>query len=194
MPGATFAYEALTDEAQSIVNKYSYDPFGNVGTQVEAIAQPFKYVGQFGVMSEPNGFYYMRARYYDPQVGRFISEDPLGFGGGDVNLMAYVGNNPVNNIDPLGLYNDPLDYVIVFGGVLTTYGIVTLNPVAMGVGAVITIGGTLYQSGPGLVKQAKEMAGEIKEKVLEPARKKDNETIKQIDGFENMTTAEKKCP
>jgi len=53
-------------------------------------------------MTEPNGFYYMRARYYDPQVGRFISEDPIGFEGGDVNLYAYVGNNPVNLIDPNG--------------------------------------------------------------------------------------------
>ncbi|MBI5695630.1 MAG: hypothetical protein HZC51_07820 [Nitrospirae bacterium] len=61
---ATGGTVALTDQAQSIVNKYSYDPFGNVGTQVEAIAQPFKYVGQFGVMAEPSGFYYMRARYY----------------------------------------------------------------------------------------------------------------------------------
>jgi len=58
----------------------------------------------FGVISEPNGLYYMRARYYDPQVGRFISEDPLSFGGGDVNLMAYAGNNPVNRIDPWGLW------------------------------------------------------------------------------------------
>jgi RHS repeat-associated protein len=53
---------------------------------VEAVTQPFKYVGQYGVMVEPNGLYYMRARYYDPSLGRFISEDPAGFGGGDVNL------------------------------------------------------------------------------------------------------------
>jgi uncharacterized protein RhaS with RHS repeats len=45
----------------------------------------------------------MRARYYDPEVGRFISEDPIGFEGGDVNLMVYVGNNPILLIDPLGL-------------------------------------------------------------------------------------------
>ena len=65
--------------------------------------QPFKYVGQYGVMAEPNGLYDMRARYDDLDVGRFISEDPLGFGGGDINLYAYVQNNPVNRIDPLGL-------------------------------------------------------------------------------------------
>jgi uncharacterized protein RhaS with RHS repeats len=44
----------------------------------------------------------MRARYYDPEVGRFISEDPIGFQGGEVNLCAYVGNNPVNLVDPQG--------------------------------------------------------------------------------------------
>ncbi len=94
---------AMTDSTQVMVNKYAYDPFGNVVNQVEAVSQPFKFVGQYGVMTEPNGFYYMRARYYDPEVGRFISEDPSGFEGGDVNLCAYASNNPVLLIDPLGL-------------------------------------------------------------------------------------------
>jgi RHS repeat-associated protein len=86
------------------VNKYAYTPFGAIANQQEAISQPFKYVGKYGVMTEPNGLNYMRARYYDPSVGRFISEDPLGFGGGDVNLMAYVGNQPINGIYPQGLW------------------------------------------------------------------------------------------
>ena len=112
--GQTYCYHyngigstiAITDSNQAIINKYSYDAFGTIANQQETIAQPFKYVGQAGVMTEPNGFYYMKARYYDPQVGRFISEDPTGFDGGDVNLMAYVGNNPVNRIDPEGLWNN----------------------------------------------------------------------------------------
>jgi RHS repeat-associated protein len=95
---------ALTDASANVVNKYAYTPFGAIANQQEAISQPFKYVGQYGVMTEPNGFNYMRARYYDPAVGRFISEDPTGFGGGDVNLMAYVGNQPINGIDPQGLW------------------------------------------------------------------------------------------
>ena len=45
--------------------------------------------------------YYYRARYYDPEIGRFISEDPLGFQAG-MNFYAYVGNNPINNNDPTG--------------------------------------------------------------------------------------------
>jgi uncharacterized protein RhaS with RHS repeats len=48
--------------------------------------------------------YYYRARYYSPELQRFISEDPIRLAGGDVNYYAYVGNNPVNWIDPLGLF------------------------------------------------------------------------------------------
>jgi RHS repeat-associated protein len=86
-----------------VVNAYAYTPDGMILGENEAFAQPFKYVGQLGVMAEPNGLYYMRARYYNPAVGRFISEDPLGFGGGDVNLYVYAGNNPVVGVDPWGL-------------------------------------------------------------------------------------------
>jgi RHS repeat-associated protein len=94
---------ALTDMSQNVVNSYAYDPFGTVLNQAETVSQPFKFVGRYGVMAEPNGLYYMRARYYDPTVGRFISEDPIGFAGGDVNLYAYVQNDPVNRRDPYGL-------------------------------------------------------------------------------------------
>ena len=47
--------------------------------------------------------YYYRARWYDANLGRFISEDPIGFAGGDVNLFGYVKNKPVNHRDPIGL-------------------------------------------------------------------------------------------
>ena len=96
---------AITDASQTMVNKYAYTPFGRLANEVEtSFSQPFKFVGQHGVMTEPNGFYYMLARYYDPEVGRFISEDPIGFEGGDVNFYAYVANNPINKIDPSGLW------------------------------------------------------------------------------------------
>ena len=52
--------------------------------------------------SPPTGLYYNRARYYDPQLGRFISEDPIGLEGG-INAYAYAGNDPVNGTDPFGL-------------------------------------------------------------------------------------------
>ena len=95
---------AMTNASQNYVNRYAYSAYGKIAAQNETIPQPFKYVGQFGVQYEADHhLYYMRARYYDPDTGRFISEDPIGFGGGQTNLYAYVGGDPVNNIDPTGL-------------------------------------------------------------------------------------------
>jgi RHS repeat-associated protein len=91
----------MTDLSKHIQNSYAYTPFGGL-TQSESFHQPFTFSGEYGVLEEPSGLYYMRARYYDPQIGRFISEDPIRFAGGDVNLYAYAGNNPVNYVDPWG--------------------------------------------------------------------------------------------
>ena len=64
--------------------------------------------------------YYYRNRYYDPRIGRFISEDPIGLAGG-INLYSYVGNNAVNLIDPWGL----IDWSNVIKGGLTGGGGIT---------------------------------------------------------------------
>ena len=75
-------------------------PGGNPIGTLPSIANPFAYTGR--EWDKETGLYYYRARYYTSQIGRFISEDPIGFTGG-INLYVYVGNNPVNKIDPLGL-------------------------------------------------------------------------------------------
>jgi RHS repeat-associated protein len=93
---------AITDNTGQVVNSYCYSPEGLVGAQ-ETINNPFTYVGRFGVMAEGTGLYYMRARYYDPEVGRFINKDPIGYAGG-MNLYGYVGNNLVGLVDPWGLF------------------------------------------------------------------------------------------
>ena len=93
---------AITNSSQQTVNTYAYDPYGKLMAETETIAQPFKYVGQLGIQAEGNNLYYMRARYYDANIGRFISEDPAGVSGG-LNLYAYVGGNPVMAVDPSGL-------------------------------------------------------------------------------------------
>jgi uncharacterized protein RhaS with RHS repeats len=54
---------------------------------------------------------YSRARFYDAKLGRFISEDPIGFVGGDVNTFNYVGGNPQNFTDSLGLQGGPVNYL-----------------------------------------------------------------------------------
>jgi RHS repeat-associated protein len=92
---------ALTDKHGNVVQRYDYDSFGNLQQQGESIEQPFTYTAR--ELDEETGLYYYRARYYDPQVGRFVTKDPIGFDGGDVNLYAYVGNNAINKKDPTGL-------------------------------------------------------------------------------------------
>jgi len=92
----------LTAASGSYVNNYSYLPFGEELSKTEAVANPFEYVGQWGVMNEGNGLNFMRARYYDPNLGRFTAIDPIGLSGGDTNFYRYVGNSPVSFIDPLG--------------------------------------------------------------------------------------------
>jgi RHS repeat-associated protein len=71
------------------------------------VKQPYGFTGR--EWDSETGLYFYRARYYDPQMGRFISKDPIGFAGGDVVLYGYVQNDPVNFIDPWGhepWYND----------------------------------------------------------------------------------------
>lgn len=92
---------ALTDSNNQVVNRYTYSPYGLIENKAETITQPFTYAGQFGIMTEAGNLYYMRARYYDAETGRFISEDPIGFDGG-LNLYAYVGGNPIGVVDPNG--------------------------------------------------------------------------------------------
>ena len=59
------------------------------------------------------GLQYNRARWYDGQVGRFVSEDPIGLVGG-VNQFAYVGDNPQNGVDPSGLYEIDVHYYLTY--------------------------------------------------------------------------------
>jgi RHS repeat-associated protein len=93
---------ALTNASNEVINRYAYSPYGELLGQQESFTQPFKYAGQVGIFTESENLYYMRARYYDAEVGRFISEDPAGFVDGP-NLYAYVGGNPIMAVDPTGL-------------------------------------------------------------------------------------------
>ncbi|TYQ16022.1 UNVERIFIED_CONTAM: RHS repeat-associated protein [Acetivibrio alkalicellulosi] len=89
---------ALTDIKGNILNTYEYDAFGNILTFTENVDNRFKYSGeQYDKISEQ---YYLRARYYNPVLGRFTQEDT--YRGDGLNLYAYVSNNPVKYVDPTG--------------------------------------------------------------------------------------------
>lgn len=96
----------LTSAAGAYVNRYSYLPFGEVLAAQDGVPNPFRYVGEFGVLDpggqdDPVG-YLMRFRHYDPVLGRFTAPDPIGLEGDDPNYYRYVSNAPLGYIDPDG--------------------------------------------------------------------------------------------
>lgn len=91
-----------------IIESYSYDAFGKTTIRDAdgEILTKSQYGNRFMFTGREydteTGLYYYRARYYNPEIGRFLQPDPIGYAGG-FNLYAYVDNNPINAIDPWGL-------------------------------------------------------------------------------------------
>ncbi len=89
----------LVDSTGHIKNRYRYSPWGALEDSLEAVPNVLKYAGR--EYDPETHLYFNHARYYDPQLARFISEDPIGQNGG-TNQFAYAGNNPVGAADPSG--------------------------------------------------------------------------------------------
>ncbi|MEI5639457.1 MULTISPECIES: IPT/TIG domain-containing protein [unclassified Pseudoalteromonas] len=103
---------AISNKEGEVIARYGYTPFGKrfdapgFTEQNQAITTPFGYNGRDGVITDNNGLIYMRARYYSPELRRFVSKDPIR--GeindlGSLNRYAYVGGDPINLVDPSGL-------------------------------------------------------------------------------------------
>ncbi|MEU1133460.1 RHS repeat-associated core domain-containing protein, partial [Streptomyces sp. NPDC005900] len=88
---------AVADEAGTKVDTYSYSPRGVARSTSEKVTQPYRFTAGY---QDPTGLYHFRARYYDPNVGRFNSPDPSGQ---EENPYLYAEGDPVNRIDPEGL-------------------------------------------------------------------------------------------
>jgi RHS repeat-associated protein len=102
--------QTITDEDQAIVWQAEYSPFGEMTLVIESVVNNVRFPGQYFDLE--SGFYYNYFRYYDPGLGRYITADPIGLGGG-VNTYAYTEGNPINFTDSLGLklgYIDPIFY------------------------------------------------------------------------------------
>jgi RHS repeat-associated protein len=91
---------SLTNASAAVAASYTYDSFGNLTTSTGTLTNPFRYTGR--EFDAETSLYFYRARYYDPNLGRFISEDPGGFTGG-VDFYKYVVNRPTSLTDPAGL-------------------------------------------------------------------------------------------
>lgn len=109
---ATYFYQSdalgsvarVVDDAGAVKASLVYDSFGQILSGTGDPQSAYAFQGR--EFDKESGLYYFRARYYDPRLGRFISEDPLGFEGG-ANFFAFVHNNPINSTDPLGLKGNP---------------------------------------------------------------------------------------
>ncbi len=103
----------MTDSSGTVVWAADYKPFGQVdwtivwppdygGITVNTIENNLRLAGQY--YDAETGLHYNYHRYYHPATGRYLTPDPIGLLGG-INLYSYVQNNPINFIDPLGLFS-----------------------------------------------------------------------------------------
>ena len=102
----------LTNGTGAITKQYSYDAFGVETDKADNDTNPFRYCGEY--YDTETDSIYLRARYYRPTAGRFITEDPIRDG---LNWYSYCRNNPIIFIDPLGLVSVGLrDYAGTYSG------------------------------------------------------------------------------
>lgn len=109
---------AMTDAttAANVTHKYQYDDFGKLLQSEEEDENLYRYVGRFGVSYEDQAISFMCARYYDPEIGRFLSEDPIW----STNLYPYADNNPIMLSDPQG--KNPVAAFDVFAMTMGYFG------------------------------------------------------------------------
>ena len=92
---------AMTCESAGLGDLASYYVYGEIEDRPQTTDTLFLFAGKYGVQTDANGLYYMRARYYSPEIGRFINEDPVRDG---LNWYEYAGGNPISRVDPSGLF------------------------------------------------------------------------------------------
>jgi len=126
----------VTDANKNIVWKASYNPFGRASMEVEQIKLNLRADGQYA--DEETGLYYNWNRYYNPELGRYITSDPLGLQAG-VNTYIYVNGNPINYTDPFGLWG--------VGGLYN--GTMEGGFASIGYGSNTSVGGGLFFNATG---------------------------------------------
>ncbi len=94
----------LAGENGGVNERHDYSAFGEQGSALPAGNTSFLFGGKVGYYTDARQRLYARARHYGPSQGRWMSKDPIGFNSGDYNLYRYVRNNPVDGVDPSGLW------------------------------------------------------------------------------------------
>lgn len=97
---------ALTDATGAVTDAYAYSPYGQMLRQTGGNPQPFTFIGRYGVRREGSALYQMRARYYSPATGSFLTRDPLRPRPEDIHALNpyhYAAGDPLRAVDPEGL-------------------------------------------------------------------------------------------
>lgn len=113
---------AITGSDGATLASYAYEPFGSLRAQSGSLTNPWTFTGR--LLDAESGLLFLRNRYYDSRSGTFLTADPIGIAGG-INLYGYVGNNPVNLIDPFGLRVEIGQREVAFGNYHT---VIVLTP------------------------------------------------------------------
>jgi len=90
---------AVTDASGAVLGSYAYEPFGSLRQSTGSLTTPSTFTGR--PLDAESGLLFLRHRYYDARIGTFLTPDPIGIKGG-INFYRYVGNNPMNLLDPFG--------------------------------------------------------------------------------------------
>lgn len=117
-------------EAGTITDRYNYGAYGEIVQRSGTTANAFLYIGQYGIATDANGLYHMRARHYNPEIKAFINEDDIVGNIEDtqsLNRYAYAEGNPIIYIDPEG------HFITIAAGA--------------GIGAIIGAGGSIISQG-----------------------------------------------
>ncbi len=96
---------AITNGQGTVTDTFTYGPYGEQCGRTGKTRTPFLYNGRYGVETDNNGLYYMRARYYNPDIKRFINQDVIQGSLEDsrsLNRFVYTNGNPINGFDPFG--------------------------------------------------------------------------------------------
>jgi RHS repeat-associated protein len=157
---------ALSNSANQLEEQYSYGPFGQ-SNDIGHVGNPLRYTARR--LDSETGRYYYRARYYEPQWGKFLQADPLGYADG-MNAYAYVGHDPVNLVDPYGT-------TATRGGYSSSAGNVSTGGSAFDLGS----GGN---SSGGILADVRQLAQATQSPSLGSVL---SELATPISGFENHT-------
>jgi RHS repeat-associated protein len=149
---------ALADSAGVVQTSYTYAPYGATTVTGTASNNTSQFTGR---ENDSDGLYFYRARYYHPVMSRFVSEDPIGFAGGDPNLYGYTSGSPTNFNDPSGecvpaaIFSAALDigaFVLsgrksqkTFGDWLMLAGSIALDVACVGIVAKVLKGGAVLR-------------------------------------------------